>query len=523
MTTRLGPLLQFLGCQNNEWGISVLVITGPSDPPPSLHCASSAVHVQPPLAGPVPGTQDTAWRFDLAVSMGIQTQRINYRLNGKRHTFHVPALGAMPDCAYASCNGFSDGRDRKSMAEPNALWTRMARLHREVDLVDNTHFGPLQLLLMGGDQIYSDDIWNVIPELRAWSEMPWRQRLTAPWTPQLETAVQSHFARLYIERWSQPEVAAVLASIPAVMMWDDHDIIDGWGSHPAELHQSPVFQGLFKAASQAFALFQRHSMGAPPPATLAGQPAHNSGYRAGPMGLLVLDMRTERSPRLGANLTHEAGTLVAEQVLSSQSWSAVYQWLDAELAKQDMRHLFVMSSIPVVHPSFELLEKLLGVFPGQQELEDDLRDHWTSPPHKAERLRLVHRLLEASAKGVRITLLSGDVHVAAVGVIESSRSDVPVNARVINQLTSSGIVHPPPPGVALFFLEQACKNVETIDRGISGAMYEFPTTSHRMIGCRNFMTLQADRPGSADRYWVNWWTEGESHPFTKVIHPVNLP
>ena len=133
---------------------------------------------------------------------------------------------------------------------------------------------------------------------------------------------------------------------------------------------------------------------------------------------------------------------------------------------------------------------------------------------------LVHRLLAASASGTRVTLLSGDVHVAAVGVIESDRADVPATARVINQLTSSGIVHPPPPGVVLFFLEQACQMVETIDRGISGAMYEFPTTRHRMIGCRNFMTLQPDAPGQANRFWINWWAEGEAHPYTKVVHPV---
>jgi hypothetical protein len=31
------------------------------------------------------------------------------------------------------------------------------------------------------------------------------------------------------------------------------------------------------------------------------------------------------------------------------------------------------------------------------------------------------------------------------------------------------------------------------------------------------MTLQADPPGGADRLWVNWWAEGQAHPFTKVV------
>jgi len=515
---QLGPVLQFLGCQNHTWGIGVLVVSDAGDPPPALQVPAPA-QVVAPVQMAVPGLSATAWRFDVAVPQTAAVQTVNYLLSGQSHSFDVPGIDAMPSMAYVSCNGFSDPRAKKGLQQPNALWSRLGRLHNRIDRVDSTSFGPLHLLLMGGDQIYSDDMWVKLPELQAWSELPWPQRITAPFTASLRNALAAHFSRLYLDRWSQPEVAALLASVPTVMMWDDHDIMDGWGSHPAELHDCPVFQGIFAVASSAFELFQRQMMGAPSPATLPGQTAHSSGYRIGPAGLLVLDMRSERRPR-GGDVNASGGQLRAEQVVSEASWRAIYRWLDAQAAAGDMKHLFVMSSIPVVHPSFELLEKLLGVFPGQQELEDDLRDHWTSPPHKAERLRLVHRLLAASASGTRVTLLSGDVHVAAVGVIESDRADVPATARVINQLTSSGIVHPPPPGVVLFFLEQACQMVETIDRGISGAMYEFPTTRHRMIGCRNFMTLQPDAPGQANRFWINWWAEGEAHPYTKVVHPV---
>jgi hypothetical protein len=29
------------------------------------------------------------------------------------------------------------------------------------------------------------------------------------------------------------------------MTWDDHDLMDGWGSYPSPVQQSPVFQGLY--------------------------------------------------------------------------------------------------------------------------------------------------------------------------------------------------------------------------------------------------------------------------------------
>jgi hypothetical protein len=515
----LGPILQFLGNQNDTWGVSLLLTTTTGETPPAIQLSAPA-QASPPVSSPIPGHSDTAWRIDIAVPQAANELKIDYQVKGKADRFFVPPRGSSPNLGYVSCNGFSDPRVKKSLKEPQALWSRLDRLHRQIDRVDSTTFGPLHLLLMGGDQIYSDDLWTAIPELLDWTELPWPQRITAPFTASLRSALQTHYARLYFDHWSQAEQAALFASVPTVMMWDDHDIIDGWGSHPTELHECPVFQGIFAVAKTAFELFQRQMLlGAPPPGTLPAQSHHNSAYRFGSSGLLVLDMRSERRPRC-SQANDSEGLLKAEQVMSEESWRAVYQWLDAQTGAGDMKHLFVMSSIPVVHPSFELLEKMLGIFPGQQELEDDLRDHWTSPPHKAERLRLVHRLLKTSEGGTRVTVLSGDVHVAAVGVIESDRAEVKPNARVVNQLTSSGVVHPPPPGVALFFLEQACKQIETIDRGITGAMYEFPTTSHRMIGCRNIMTLQPDAPGKGDRVWVNWWAENESYPYTKVIHPV---
>jgi hypothetical protein len=177
-----------------------------------------------------------------------------------------------------------------------------------------------------------------------------------------------------------------------------------------------------------------------------------------------------------------------------------------------------MSSIPVVHADFNTLETMLGIIPGQQELEDDLRDHWQSQPHRAERIRLIHRLLDfAVAKKCRVTLLSGDVHVAALGTIESTLHGVQGNAHVINQLTSSAIVHPAPNGTALFFLNQVAGNVEVIERGINAQLVEFPTTRHCFIGGRNWLSLEPDQDGLR-RYWANWRVEGEKYPYTKVIH-----
>ena len=168
-----------------------------------------------------------------------------------------------------------------------------------------------------------------------------------------------------------------------------------------------------------------------------------------------------------------------------------------------------------------MLEAALGIFPGRQELEDDLKDHWTSVPHRQERLRMIHRLLDFSAKNAcRVTLLSGDVHVGAIGTVRSTRTSADDSStRVITQLTSSGIVHPAPPGMVLFFLENVTGKDMSDDRDISSEIVEIPGTRNHFIGARNWLALA---PDAEHRYWANWHAENEPYPYTKTIHPADF-
>ncbi len=511
---KLGPVLKFLGAENDGWRISVLAVTADTDSAPAL--VVQGVTQAPKSKQALTSTKSILWLWQCSLPLAAKAQLVQYSLNNVPYTINLPAKNQKPCIAYASCNGFSDPTLLKNISDKNALWKRMKLLHDGVNTIGMTRFGPWNLLLMGGDQVYSDAMWNkqYCRNLAAWAELNWRQRKGRAFTIEMQKEVERFFEDLYISRWSQPEISAAMASIPSVMMWDDHDIFDGWGSYPFEQHHCPVYQGIFNIAHKYFKLFQLQSVDAVPTTSLPDQAAFNQAYRIGDLGLMVLDMRSERMPH---NPLEALGHTMPDQVLSEKSWNAVYKWLDAQ---QEMSHLLLMSSIPVVHPTMDLLETMLGFLPGQQELEDDLRDQWRSQSHMQERLRLIQRLFRLSAeKKCRVTILSGDVHVAAVGVLHSDRNDVPPNACVINQLTSSGVVHPAPPAMVRYFLEQACKQVETVDRGITATMFEFPATSRRIIGARNFLTLE---PDDKDRLWANWWVEGEISPTTKVIHPVQL-
>ena len=88
-------------------------------------------------------------------------------------------------------------------------------------------------------------------------------------------------------------------------------------------------------------------------------------------------------------------------------------------------------------------------FDGQIDLLDDLDDHYTARHHKNERRELILRLQELSRKfSIRITILGGDVHLAAVGRFYSNPDDSSEpehDPRYMANIISSAITNKPPP------------------------------------------------------------------------------
>jgi phosphodiesterase/alkaline phosphatase D-like protein len=442
----------------------------------------------------------TVFRFRFAVPLQAKPSVFHYDVAGTRHAVHLPAATQSPHMAYASCNGFSSPSAMKRIDDNNAMWSVMQTQHQA---------DPYHLLLLGGDQVYADEMWATVPSLRHWVELDDTSAHRAPFSRTMQREIERFYLRLYVHRWSQPAIAKMLACVPMLAMWDDHDIFDGWGSYQEERQNCPVFQGIWPIARRAFAAFQQQLGDGEQrsSAIMADNSVFSFGMVLPSIAILALDMRSERTTK---------------RVLSPAHWQSVWNWISQ--LPEDVEHLMLMSSIPVIYPGFDTLEGLFGMVPGRQDLEDDLRDHWNTIPHKGERLRLIHRLLAlARTQHIRPTILSGDVHVAALGVLESSREVAPgARAGVINQLISSGIVHPGPGKPVLFALKHFFSNVDEVDTSISARMVEFPGTQQRFIGQRNYLDLSVDASehGIPRRIWANWFIEGQEDPYVKVVHPL---
>lgn len=422
------------------------------------------------------------WRAEFPVVPAAAGQQITYRVRAgsaavadgygrEAWTFFVPAAGAAARLAYASCNGFSDAKLARDTLQPFALWERMVAEHA------TTPFG---LLLMGGDQLYADEVWT-LTGVKEWAEKPRKAMLAYQPSAMLMARLETFYDELYSKRWRQsPAMSLMLASVPSVMMWDDHDIFDGWGSHDAELQACGMYQAIYAAARRCFELYQLRTRANRSLINVAG------GHYAlrcdfADFHLLALDNRSGRT---------------IDVIMTEAQWGDTMGALAAIPASTGKTTL-VMAGVPVIYRSFDSLEGTFEFTPWEEEATDDIRDHWMARHHGGERARLIHHLLNRTTP---TWLLSGDVHIGALGMIHDGATD-----RRVYQVVSTGIVHLAPTAFQWAALQLLTNDApQTLPGTQVRTEMITPYRSTRYIRDRNFATLTRDRVG---KLWVNWICE----------------
>ena len=434
------------------------------------------------------------WRAEIAIQPTSQAQTLNYRIavdgetatcqnDREGWTFYVPGISETTLLAYASCNGFSSADLMHKTKRPYELWERMQNQHDKVQ--------PYSLLLMGGDQLYADEIWSAVPELKKWSELSHKNKLRRVTNKAMREQIDRFYEKLYEERWTNPAMSYLLASVPNVMIWDDHDIFDGWGSYPEDLQtQCDVYRQVFNTAKHYFELFQVRSRSNQSLLVDDGT-FYSFGFAFRRYHVLALDNRAERT---------------RQQIMSSVHWDKV----NAHLSNiQTDKELLLLTAVPVVYRDFSFTETIFDHTPWEEELTDDLKDHWRAKEHQGERARLIHRLLDNAERrkgNCKTVLLSGDVHIGCIGVINK----LDTGCR-IHQVVSSGIVHPSPSRLQWLGIMAATNDNDEYldeDRNIRISLLK-PFSSDKYIRCRNYVTLKM---GTDEKLWVNWETEGGDEP-----------
>lgn len=552
----MGPVLSFRGIARTAkkavWKVSALVVVPAGQPAPVMVLQGKAVSAQRLLTEqPMTGANGKpvkaeVWRHDLSVVMGTKEQRVSYGLQGQADAswrFTVPAQEQAPRMAYFSCNGFSDPKAMKSFKPAaQAVWQDLLNNHdvhyRPAAYVvdreqqwheERVHEQQLQrfhLLIGGGDQVYMDGVWSDpgLKELKTWTE--WDEDQQATYVPPagLLSRIKAYCLGVYLQRWARSGSGTAgcgqaFATSPTVMMWDDHDIFDGWGSYGPKLQKCPLLQAMFRIAREAFWVFQLQMPSELLPELTDRNPPQAKDpwwapvdwaavAKADPLGLAFLPNQAGFSHRLVLpGLTLNVMDLRTDrsqlQVMSADTWAAWQAVWRAERPDTATGHQLIISSVPVVHPKLSTAETITS-WQGDDVVEglgDDLNDHWAHDRHDDERKRLVRALMQLAETAVcRVTIVSGDVHVAAWG--NALRKTSTRNVHRINQLTSTAIVHPSlftwSEKAFLMLLRMKAAFTQDLDTEHQAKLLDFPGTSSTIQATRNWLALEfdADRPAS---------------------------
>jgi hypothetical protein len=296
-----------------------------------------------------------------------------------------------------------------------------------------------RFLLLTGDQIYLDDD---------------KPNLFKEHLESRPAVRRDAIAQRYQENWGRDPVRRVLARIPTYMMWDDHEIRDGWGSSPGDsetmVERFPrgaeifaKFNAFFYDARDVYWHFQRcraplpidssdpaipNYIGDAPP---AGQKrAMPYAFRCGRMVVLLVDPRGDRDafrkelPTLGAEqwafIDTVTGALAAdvEQLVlvtaapiasldpKGQSQTLVGSRTDdvAHFKRGDLEGLLnlpgdedfgALAQAAVGSNLSAITGRRFNIGPFKQSKILDARDQWGHKLNRDEQLRLIRTVGEA--------------------------------------------------------------------------------------------------------------------------------
>lgn len=507
LDVRCGPILRFAGSlengEPNYRGSVMLIVKGPETPEISYKIGPAAEGhgVLDLKEGVFPPTRFheekgfVFWRFTIDLTLASHEQKVKYLVNNvyrPLQQFFVPSRDESFNVVSFSCNGFSLGTDTSTYKL--LLWLDVLKKHQR------QHY---HVMLGGGDQIYSDAVKLHSKVLQEWMDEgnPLKKRATKA-TPALLAELEEFYLENYLgwfglghwvgknSKTLQAIFPLTMAQIPSVNIYDDHDIIDGFGLYRDHTMKQEVFTAIGRIAYKYYMLFQHQMLleeklyTSDPswilstrPGPFINQQNHSVYTRLGKeVSLLGLDCRTERK---------------LKEIISPNTYKKVFTRLEAEITKApETKHLLVMLGVPILYPRLVWLEWLLtlpflvpfrklaerGVlskglvneFDGEVEVLDDLNDHWCSKNHKRERNYLIKNLIEFGAlHGVRVTILSGDVHLGCFGRIKSKyhhhlhshlidqagkkeKNELVLDSpkhdpRLIFNVISSAIINAPPP------------------------------------------------------------------------------
>lgn len=340
--------------------------------------------------------------------------------------FHSPnALLNQSVCAVSCNNPFVFQSDKFA---PYHMWEKLDAT------LDRSSTG---LIIFGGDQVYNDDIEEKILGTYLDGSTSLARK---------DKAARALLIENYSKFWNHFSIKRIHAQIPSLMMWDDHDITDGWGGRPESFSGKafkPEWSSLFDRAKEIFQEYQTACN--PVPFT---HKASSCFLDIGDKRFYMMDFRSEKNVQL-------------HRLISDEHLQDFFTSFDS--LPDYIRHVFIVSPVvPVrIHPTLESMIELMslgayaireslstnhadlkaGITKAQiADLGDDISDGLTSSANKPTLLKILGFLAQKVLPFRQVAIITGDIHTGGLSeiIIESD-----LQRTVIPQIVSSPIGYEP--------------------------------------------------------------------------------
>ncbi|MBA0050021.1 alkaline phosphatase family protein [Streptomyces sp. AJS327] len=318
------------------------------------------------------------------------------------------------------------------------------------------------VLLLLGDQVYADETSPAVREQlghhRDLDQPPWGQ-----------VANYAEYTRLYAESWLDPEVRWLLSTIPSLMIFDDHDVVDDWNTSETwqrEIRATGWWRERILGGLTSYWVYQH--LGNLTPAELARDPLFDAVREAGD-GIDVLRAFAERADqdpttarwsyrrdfgRVRLLMADTRAARVLPEHRRAMLDDKEMHWLREQALEGgpgSYDHLLIGSSLPwllppLIHDAETWNTALCGGARGPRwaRFGETLRqradlEHWAAFPDSFRRLsEMIEEVAGHPDAPATVCVLSGDVHHAYVAEPRHPRRSTapPPRARVL-QLTCS--------------------------------------------------------------------------------------
>jgi len=241
-----------------------------------------------------------------------------------------------------------------------------------------------------GDTAYSDGVPSTdFVDSFFYSPKEWHK------DPLGRAELREHYRRMYLYHWSFSSFQQVARNFAHMLLWDDHEIRDGWGSHDSDF--STENRRIMFAIGRSVASEFVFPTG--PRLKTRYESDAQMAVAIPPFALFGFDTRSSRN-------------YVEHVVISDEQKTSFEEFLlGTVVPNPQIKHLILSTSLPLVYLRESL--EIVGSR-AKTSITDDIRDSWASPNNQRTMEWLFSRVsgLQKLRPDINCINLGGDIHIA---------------------------------------------------------------------------------------------------------------